>query len=168
MAEQLKCSLCGADANIVRGSYEFDCGLDVVLQGIELVHCTACDNADPIIPQMGGLMCSIALAVVEKPYGMTGRELRFLRTYMGATGVELSQLLGIDKTTLSKWENGKQLIGEQSDRLIRSITTSLSDALEAHTKQVVQNFASIEKAPKSVRYEFEGFDSGEPLTHRYA
>jgi len=37
------------------------------------------------------------------------------------TGEEFSKLLKIDKTTLSKWENNADPVGEQSDRLIRTI-----------------------------------------------
>jgi hypothetical protein len=79
--KRMDCSNCGAPTRVVHGTYELkEVGLkNVVLQGIEIVKCPKCKNEDPIIPNMNGLMRALALAVIEKPYRLTGEEVRFLR-----------------------------------------------------------------------------------------
>jgi hypothetical protein len=77
----MECSSCGAPARVVHGTYDLrEVGLkSVVLHGIEIVKCPKCKNEDPIIPNMNGLMRALALAVIEKPYRLTGEEVRFIR-----------------------------------------------------------------------------------------
>jgi len=83
----IRCSHCGAHVRVVHCTYELkQVGLkNVVLQGIEIVKCPKCKNEDPIIPNMNGLMRALALAVIEKPYRLTGEEVRFLRKYLRLT-----------------------------------------------------------------------------------
>ncbi len=127
----VECSVCGAPAKIARGRYAFaECGLHhVVLEGIDLIRCRKCKNVDPIIPRANELMRVLAFAVVRKPCGLVGQEVRFLRKYLGMTGEEFGALLHVDKTTLSKWENGEDPVGGQSDRLIRLMALNLSKEL---------------------------------------
>jgi hypothetical protein len=107
MKKPVVCSACGAPAKVVRASYPFrEISLpNVVLQGINLVECPVCGNVDPIIPRPNQLMRALALAVIRKPYRLHGEEVRFLRKYLRMMGEQLSQLIHVDKTTLSKWEN---------------------------------------------------------------
>ena len=68
----------------------------------------------------------LALAVVAMPQKLAGEEVRFLRKSLKMSGDEFSSLIHVDKTTLSKWENNEQAIGDQSDRLIRAVTMVFS------------------------------------------
>ena len=83
----MECSNCGAPARVAHGTYGLkEVGLkNVVLQGVEIVKCPKCKNEDPVIPNMNGLMRALALAVIEKPYRLTGEEVRFLRKYLRLT-----------------------------------------------------------------------------------
>lgn len=129
----MECSNCGAPARVAHGTYGLkEVGLkNVVLQGVEIVKCPKCKNEDPVIPNMNGLMRALALAVIEKPYRLTGEEVRFLRKYLRLTGEEFSRLIHVDKTTLSKWENNDDRVGDQSDRLIRLVTLGLGEGLKS-------------------------------------
>jgi DNA-binding transcriptional regulator YiaG len=49
------------------------------------VLCPKCKSEDPIILNMNGLMRALARAVIEKPYRLTGEEVRFLRKYLRLT-----------------------------------------------------------------------------------
>jgi len=62
-----QCSDCGSDARVERGTYRFrESGLDnVVLKGIEMIKCPQCGNEDPVIPNLDGLLRTLALAVVQ-------------------------------------------------------------------------------------------------------
>lgn len=118
-----ECSNCGAPAEVVRADYDFsaEAGLTVVLEGIDVVQCKKCGNVDPIIPKLGPLMRVLAKALIEKRYPLTGPEVRFLRKHLGKSGDDFAKLLHVDRTVLSRWENGANAIGDQSDRLIRLI-----------------------------------------------
>jgi DNA-binding transcriptional regulator YiaG len=134
------CSACSEPAHIVHGNYNFkESGLpNVVLCGIKLIKCDHCNNEDPIIPAMNDLFRTIALALVCKPYRLAGEEVRFLRKYLGLTGDKFSRLLHVDKSTLSKWENNDDPVGNQSDLAIRLVVMSQDDALRGKIAQTVR------------------------------
>jgi len=163
---RMECSNCGHEAKVERGSYQFaESGLsNVVLQGIELVRCDECGNEDPIIPRVNDLMRALALAVIGQPYRLRGEDVRFLRKYLKMTGVELSQLLHVDKTTLSKWETNDDKIGEQSDRLIRAVALALGDGLEEKLEEIIRRFPQISSSHQRVRINLDA----QNLSYAYA
>ena len=154
---KIECANCGADARIVRGSYDFtESGLKRVrLQGIELMVCDRCGNVDPIIPRVNDLMRMLAVAVIAKPYRLAGDEIRFLRKYLRMTGDEFSRILHINRTNLSKWENDEDKVGAQSDRLIRAIALSLGEGLKGKLEEVIRKFPEIQDEPAAVRIDMD-------------
>jgi DNA-binding transcriptional regulator YiaG len=102
------------------GNYHYtECGLNTVnLVSIMVYHCK-CGAIVPQIPAMGDLHRKIALSLIEKETLLSGQEIKFLRKLAGLRGVEMSQLLGTHKTSLSKWENGKFPISKKADGTIR-------------------------------------------------
>jgi len=154
-----ECSNCGAPARRVRGDYEWEnLGLpNVVLRGIELVKCGKCGNVDPVFPRVAQIMRRIALTVVRKPYRLTGDEVRFLRKHLQMTGEEFGAVCQVDRTTVSKWENGETPVGPQSDALIRMVALALGDfAAGQNVPATVRGFARINGAPpKPARIELD-------------
>ena len=144
---KIECSNCGSNTQIVHGCYQFkESGLSsVVLHGIEILHCKKCGNDDPIIPNLSDLMRLLAVEVVGKPERLAGEEIRFLRKYLRMTGEEFSRLLDIDKTTLSKWENDADRVGDQSDRLIRIMDLIIGEGLREKLDQVVKSFSKARR-----------------------
>jgi DNA-binding transcriptional regulator YiaG len=163
--KEIQCSNCGKDANVVRGSYCFiESGLSwVTLQGIELIQCEHCGNEDPIIPRINDLMKTLVVATIAKPYRLTGEEVRFLRKYLRKTAAEMAQLLHVDKTTVSKWENEDDPIGEQSDRLLRVIAVALGDGLKEKIEEVIAMFPQIDSRPQKIGIEINPQD----MSHQY-
>jgi DNA-binding transcriptional regulator YiaG len=147
-------------ADVVRGSYAFtECGLkNVILQGVEIVQCPQCGDEQVIIPHLDELMRTLALALVGQPYRLQGEDVRFLRKYLKMTQVEFASYLEIDKTNLSKWENNEDKIGEQSDRLIRSISLALGDGLKERMEEVVRSFPNIHKSRRRPKLECDTGD----------
>ena len=146
------CNNCGKSARIVRGNYPFpECGLsNITLTGIEIIRCKKCGNDDPIIPKLDDLMTTLAVAVIAKPYRLQGQEVRFLRKYLHKTFDEFARLLRVDKTTISKWENDADAVGEQSDQLIRLYALSLGDGLQSKLKLIVRDeFPKLQLGKKS-------------------
>jgi putative transcriptional regulator len=151
-----RCSNCGQDAKKTRANYLFrESGLhNIVLKNIEIIKCSHCGNEDPIIHKMAELMKQIAQALVEKPYALTGAEIRFLRKYLGMSGADFASLLHTDKTVLSRWENSHVDVGSKSDLLIRAIVCNLGSGLKPEAERIVRKFPQInESDQKAVRIE---------------
>ena len=155
--KEWECSSCSAPATLARGDYQFtNCGLkNVLLIGVELIKCSNCGNIDPVISNMRDLMQSLALAVVKKPWKLSGDEIRYLRKYLRMTAEEFSRHVGVDKTTISKWENDKDLVGESSDRLIRALALTLGDGLRDSREDVVRKFPDIRSALNACEYRYD-------------
>ena len=114
---------CGGKANVVRKDYRFiESGLNnVFLKDIEVVVCSGCKGESPRIPNHDDLMRTIAVALVDKPYELAGDEVRFLRKYLGEGSISFAKMLGIDRSHLSRVENGAMAISRQTDRLVRTL-----------------------------------------------
>lgn len=96
-----------------------ECGLDnVTIEGV--VPCRDDEEDDVVtIPNIGGLHRAIALAIVNRKVGMSGKELRFLRSEMGLTQQELAKIVHHDSQSIARWENGKCPIDASAEALIR-------------------------------------------------
>jgi putative zinc finger/helix-turn-helix YgiT family protein len=130
---EIKCNICGGSTEVrARQRYHYkECGLDnVYLENIELRVCKACGVEMPRIRRVLDLHATIARAVALKPSLLNGAEIRFLRKHLGLKAREWAALLRIDHTTLSRWENGDQQIGPQSETLIRLLYFRLLEEKE--------------------------------------
>jgi len=143
--EMITCSSCGAKAVVAVGTYPFkESGLNnVTLINVELIQCSVCGNVDPIIPDVNDLMRALAWHSATQRYRLSGEDVRFLRKYLKMSGVDFAQLLGVDKTTLSKWENDADIIGTANERLIRSVALSLGDGLKERSEEGIRSFTWI-------------------------
>ncbi len=96
-----------------------ECGLDnVTIDGV--VPCRDDDGDEVItIPNISGLHRAIATAIVHHKAGMSGKELRFLRTEMGMTQAELATVVHLDAQSVGRWERGECPIDPNAEALIR-------------------------------------------------
>jgi DNA-binding transcriptional regulator YiaG len=165
--EKETCANCAASARIVRGDYKFnESGLsNVTLKGIELIRCEECGNEDPLIPHANELMDLLAVAVILKPHRLIGEEVRFLRKHAEKTLEEFAKWIKVDKTTLSRWENDQQSIGEQSDQLIRLVAIQLGDEpLRKRVHLVVQRLLNTSDKIRKVLIRVDA----EKMSYEYA
>jgi putative transcriptional regulator len=144
------CCACEGPADVIRGDYQYkESGLEnVTLSGIDLIRCRRCGNVDPVIPRLRALHRALALAVASQPFRLQGEDVRYLRKYLGMTQDKFAELLHIHKSSLSKWENNEDKIGEQSDRLIRTVVLTLGDGLQKKAADVVRAFPTIRKTTR--------------------
>lgn len=121
------CSICETPMERARGDYPFpESGLSgVVLRDIQLLKCPKCGAIDPIIPRFKHLFYFLARLVLKKESILCGEEIHFLRLHLGMNAKEFADLVGVDKSTLSRWEHDRQRISPTNDRLIRLIVYSL-------------------------------------------
>jgi DNA-binding transcriptional regulator YiaG len=138
------CGNCGNGAAIRRTDYPFaDMGIPVVLQNIEVVECSHCGSVEPIIPNIEGLMTTIATATVCKSQKLCGEEVKFLRKYVGKSASEFSRFLHVDSTHLSKIENNKTEIGPQLDKLVRVLVANMSPDLANSIQELMEMIPDI-------------------------
>jgi transcriptional regulator with XRE-family HTH domain len=61
----------------------------------------------------------IAATVARKLPRLTPAEIRFLRKYLGWSGVDFGEYMGVAAETVSRWENGAANMGPAAERLLR-------------------------------------------------
>lgn len=164
--QRYRCSTCGKSAHRVQGNYLFrESGLpNVVLKGIEIIRCDQCGKDDPVLPKLSELLKLLASAIVRKPTPLTGAEIRFIRKFLDMNGETFANVLGVDKTTLSKWENDQIQIGSNSDRLIRAVMLCLAPGSKEQIEEGIRHFATIREGRNPVLIEVDARE----LTFQYA
>ena len=73
------------------------------------------------VPDMENLVVSVALTRALDPMQLCGEEVRFIRQAIGMSATAFADALTLDKATFSRWENGKQELGEWADKQVRQI-----------------------------------------------
>lgn len=128
----MKCPSCGKEMRAAQRDYHYEeAGLkNVVLRDTTVYKC-GCGEMLPELPQIGRLHQRIAEDLIGKQSPLTGEEFRFLRKAMGTSAKELARLLGVTAVTVSRWENNKEKVGAQSDRLLRCLYLTRSKGLAA-------------------------------------
>jgi transcriptional regulator with XRE-family HTH domain len=150
----MRCA-CGEQGTVICGDYLFtESGLiNVTLHGVELLMCDTCGSLTPILTKINNLMQVIATALVLKASQLTGKEIRFLRKYIGLTGEQFGRKLGLTKEHVSRIENDKYPVGAQTDRLIRYLALSSTSTLEKQMKSLFERIEAIKDEPIQERIE---------------
>jgi transcriptional regulator with XRE-family HTH domain len=146
---------CGETSIVVRGDYLFlESGLDnVVLRKVKLLKCNQCGSMTPLLSKINQLTQIIASALVLKPSELTGKEIRFLRKYIGLTGEQFGRKLGLTKEHVSRIENEKLPVGAQTERLIRYVSISADPDLQGEMSQLLELLDAIKNEPQKERIE---------------
>lgn len=98
-----------------------ECGLNnVYIHGIKI---EVDDDGDQVmtIPAINSLHRTIAKGIVLHKSGMSGDELRFLRTELGLTQARLAQMLHRDKQSVGRWERNEIEIYSTAEALLRRL-----------------------------------------------
>ena len=67
---------------------------------------------------------AIALLLLEKPYALNNKELRFLRQFIGLSQLDLGSLIGVDAQTVARWEKNEEITDSAATRLARFVFVS--------------------------------------------
>ena len=73
----------------------------------------------PIVPDIGGLEAAAAVARATVHAKLSGKEIRVLRKALGLTAAALAEFLDVTPETLSRWENSKETISNNAERILR-------------------------------------------------
>jgi len=95
-------------------------GLDnVILHGVKRYHCANCGETVFDYGNINQLNLTLADTLLRKKDLLTGNEIRFLRTYAGYSSEMFSRIIGLDKTSFSRIENGRSKISNQVNMTVR-------------------------------------------------
>jgi len=120
------CHECNSNMKESQEVYHYtESGLDNVYLGNICMHRCKCGESFPSIHNIIELNTVIGREIVKKPTSLDGREIVFLRKNVGLNAKTFADYLGIDKSTLSRWENNQQIIAKSNDRFIRLIYATL-------------------------------------------
>lgn len=151
-----RCYECGKTMVGKRENYRYqEAGLkSVVLLNIVVYHCK-CGAIVPEIPYAGLLHHCIAMSVLEKKTLLSGEEIRFMRKAAGYSATELARVMGMNKVTVSHWENDKRKIGKDADRLLRLVCFAriMERIAGVNTKQIADKdlASNLTRIQKMVR-----------------
>ncbi len=128
MGELRKCPSCG-DSGMQRkvtDHYHFpESGLDnVFLLKPEIAVCARCGEEILMLPEPSKLLRCLGKAVIFAPGALSAKEIRFLRKDLGLKSSEFANCLGVNRGTVSRWENGEKSPEPPTDRLIRMVYAS--------------------------------------------
>ena len=117
----MKCQLCGGPTATARENVHYAAsGLPyVTLVGVKVTRCSNCGAFGVDIPSVEELHRTLAVAVVTKRARLVPVEVRFLRKWLGWSGVECAAHMGVTSETVSRWEAGSLGVGASADRLLR-------------------------------------------------
>lgn len=144
-----KCTLCGSKMVKVSDSlfHYDDCGLPkIYLRGVLIHKCTnkKCADEEISIPNVEQLHQVLAEKLAKQMTKLAPKEVRFLRTHLGFSGVDFANALGVTPETVTRWEKGTVNMKETSERFLRVLI--LSKAGPFRNYEELKEFASKEKS----------------------
>ena len=128
----MKCLVCSSNEMAVSvEDFLYDRhGVAATLVGIRVFRCPACGEEEVEIPRIAELDRVIARHLIEKPGHLASAEIRFLRKFLGLSGRDFAELVGVAPETVSRWENDKQPMEhghEHALRLLAAIRAPVED-----------------------------------------
>ena len=117
----MKCDACGTPMKSGRENFRYTAsGLDTVtLMNVEVRRCPECGEYEVDIPRIEDLHRLIAQEIADKEARLAPQEVRFLRKYLGFSGVDFAGILDVTPETVSRWENGKKQMSPVAERALR-------------------------------------------------
>ncbi len=149
-----KCPTCGSDRfTFTKAHHHFlESGLENVhLTNVEIGMCGDCGDKIVSIPHSTELMRSIGESILLKPTNLNGAEIRFLRKNLHLKINGFSQLLGVDRVTVSRWENGHEKLSRSTDRHIR-LTYAVEAKLNEQMMEAIRKNLRTEEIDSRIDY----------------
>jgi putative zinc finger/helix-turn-helix YgiT family protein len=138
----MRCHVCRSTMDCQKEDYHYvECGLEgFILAEMDVCRCSCGEEivSIPAVPELHKLLGKL---LIGKKSPLTSKEIRFLRKNMGFNAVKLARIIGVNKSTLSRWESEKspQKPKSSHDRLIRMIYSNMVGIDIESTKNLIEN-----------------------------
>ncbi len=150
----MKCANCTNRMRSETENYAYTaCGLPgVVLLGVEVRHCDACGKSAAVIPNIEGLHRLLARAVAEKPARLLPQEIRFLRKWLGFSGIDFARIMGKQPESVSRWESvsDPMKMDPSAERLLRLMVMT-REPIREYPLENLTKFGTGDAEPVSIR-----------------
>jgi putative zinc finger/helix-turn-helix YgiT family protein len=93
-------------------------------------RCQKCAAEEVAIPRIEELHRLIAQALIRRPHRLTPAEIKYLRKWLGWSGVDFARHMGTTPETVSRWEQGRVPMSAQADRLLRLMVSTRAPAVD--------------------------------------
>lgn len=134
----VKCRQCREEMSASKEVYHYtECGLDNIYLGNIEMHSCVCGEKVASVPDSAEVNASIGLWLIKKRTLLRGNELKFLRKNAGLNAKSFAEYIGVNKSTLSRWENDKQSIDKSNDRLVRLIYANIKKISHEEIKNLL-------------------------------
>jgi DNA-binding transcriptional regulator YiaG len=125
-----KCKHCGATAlrsDVLPEFHDDHMGVPIILMSaVTQESCEGCGTVSRIvIPALPSLITAVAVKRITVADKLNGDEVRFLRKALGWKAKELAEKLQVTPESISRWENGAQLINSSAEQYLRLVVCSL-------------------------------------------
>ena len=127
----------------------------VYLEGVVQHDCTNgdCGESEAAIPSFKGLMRLIAETLAQYKRRLLPNEIRFLRTFLGFSGVDFARYISVTPETVSRWEKGTVNMKESTEKFLRVLVLSKSGPFRNYND--LKRFAeTTRKRPKQTKFAF--------------
>ena len=117
-----RCKKCkGLMEKSIKSEHTEDLGGVVVkvLNAAQVYRCRSCDDEIVAIPDMDGLVRSVAIARALNPVRLAGAEVKYLRRVLDMTQVDFAKAMDLSPETVSRWETDARGIGGACEKLVR-------------------------------------------------
>lgn len=119
----MRCTMCENTKTLKAEtkSMKYDAsGLDnIVIRDVKVYHCDNCGEEYIQYGNMDEIDKAIAESLLGKSKALTGKEIRFLRTWKGYSGREFAEILKSSSAHLYRIEAKNEPVNEKFDRLVR-------------------------------------------------
>ena len=149
----MKCRKCKGQMTKTTDDHRYrESGLEnVVLKGVDIFHCD-CGERILSVPRVPELNALIGETLIRKDSPLAGSEIRFLRKNMGLSGKRLSEIMGVDKATSSRWESDFQKPTKAHDHFILLLYITEKRVSADQVKQIVEFvFPGIKSESKDIK-----------------
>ncbi|MBV0932375.1 helix-turn-helix domain-containing protein [Marinobacterium weihaiense] len=93
------------------------------------------------IEDVPGLHKAIAMAIIESPSKLTGKEIKFLRKELNLSQKRLGLLLGVEDQTVARWE--KEGPTSMADRFVRVV--AMGHYEDDDVKVLIEKLAELDR-----------------------
>jgi len=161
----MKCHECNKTMKPSKEIYYYtESGLDNVYLDNVVVYKCECGEEFASIPAINELNATIGLDLIKKQAYLTGAEIKFLRKNIGLNSKSFAEFIGINKSTLSRWENKKQEIDKSNDRLVRLLYANIKgipqEEIQNFLKDTIRTIDNRKKKQKKIHIPIDSFIHG--------
>ena len=137
-------------------------GLDnIVIRGVKVYGCDNCGEEYIQYGNLDEIDKAIAESLLGKEEALTGKEIRFLRTWKGYSGKDFADYLNVSPEHLYRVEGSSAVTNEKFDRLVRLAIMSLATDRNYDLRDMFlgrkeyNRFKRIELKPSGRRYRIQ-------------